>query len=703
MRMRLHVLACLLLSPVGAFGQTTPPTVTLPAVTVSAQKEPADPQRLPVSVTLVPLEPLWNGGITTIGEASIYAPNTYFSDFTARKLSNPRFRGIGSSPANPAITTYIDGVPQLNTNSSSLEFLDAGQAEFIRGPQSALFGRNTLGGLVNISSARPSLSKWTGSAVAPFGNFESFDVRANASGPIGGKAALGFAFGHAERNGFTKNDITGHDLDFRNGTFGKAQLLLVPAAEWEARLIYTGERARDGDYALMDLGSLRERPLHAGRDFEGRTNRDVHSATVVARREGKKLTFTSTTGLVRWKTDDLTDLDYTPVPLITRSNVEKDVQFTQEIRLASAPAAAVNLSDRASLKWQGGLFFFSQNYEQDAVNTFAPFVLSEFIPFAVAQHAPAELEDAGIGLYGNGTVAINQFDLTFGARFDRENRNADLSTFLVGPALDALPVTVKTDKSFSNVSPQLAVSYRLEPDASVYFSVTGGFKAGGFNAASPAGQEAYAEEKTWNFEGGLKSAWAGRRVTANLAVFSIDWNDLQLNLPNAAVPGQFFIANVGAARSSGVEFELNGRAREGVDVFASAGYTRARFGENTTSSGVDVSHNRIPNTPSYTASIGADLSHALTGAVRAYGRAEAVFYGGFKYDDLNLAEQEAYSLANFRFGARGKRVFVEGWIRNAFDTHYVPVAFAYGQLARSGFIGESGRPRTFGATAGVTF
>ncbi len=703
MRMRLHVLACLLLSPVGAFGQTTPPTVTLPAVTVSAQKEPADPQRLPVSVTLVPLEPLWNGGITTIGEASIYAPNTYFSDFTARKLSNPRFRGIGSSPANPAITTYIDGVPQLNTNSSSLEFLDAGQAEFIRGPQSALFGRNTLGGLVNISSARPSLSKWTGSAVAPFGNFESFDVRANASGPIGGKAALGFAFGHAERNGFTKNDITGHDLDFRNGTFGKAQLLLVPAAEWEARLIYTGERARDGDYALMDLGSLRERPLHAGRDFEGRTNRDVHSATVVARREGKKLTFTSTTGLVRWKTDDLTDLDYTPLPLITRSNVEKDVQFTQEIRLASAPAAAVNLSDRASLKWQGGLFFFSQNYEQDAVNTFAPFVLSEFIPFAVAQHAPAELEDAGIGLYGNGTVAINQFDLTFGARFDRENRNADLSTFLVGPALDALPVTVKTDKSFSNVSPQLAVSYRLEPDASVYFSVTGGFKAGGFNAASPAGQEAYAEEKTWNFEGGLKSAWAGRRVTANLAVFSIDWNDLQLNLPNAAVPGQFFIANVGAARSSGVEFELNGRAREGVDVFASAGYTRARFGENTTSSGVDVSHNRIPNTPSYTASIGADLSHALTGAVRAYGRAEAVFYGGFKYDDLNLAEQEAYSLANFRFGARGKRVFVEGWIRNAFDTHYVPVAFAYGQLARSGFIGESGRPRTFGATAGVTF
>src|SRR6186997_55792 len=147
-----------------------PPQITLPTVTVTAQKEPADPQQLPVSLTLVPLDSLWNGGMTTIGEASIYAPNTYFTDFTARKLSNPRFRGIGSSPANPAVTTNIDGVPQLNTNSSSIEFLDVTQVEFVRGPQSALFGRNTLGGLVNITTARPSVSSWAGSLSVPFGN-----------------------------------------------------------------------------------------------------------------------------------------------------------------------------------------------------------------------------------------------------------------------------------------------------------------------------------------------------------------------------------------------------------------------------------------------------------------------------------------------------------------------------------------------------
>ena len=115
--MQSTVLTLALLIPALASAQSTPPpVVTHPTVTVTAQKEPADPQRLPVSLTVVPLESLWNGGLTTIGELSLHAPNTYFSDFTARKLSNPRFRGLGSSPANPAITTYIDGVPQLNTN-----------------------------------------------------------------------------------------------------------------------------------------------------------------------------------------------------------------------------------------------------------------------------------------------------------------------------------------------------------------------------------------------------------------------------------------------------------------------------------------------------------------------------------------------------------------------------------------------------------
>src|SRR5688500_11476609 len=222
---------------------------------------------------------LTSSGITNITDASSYSPNTYFADLSARKISNARFRGIGSSPANPGVTTYIDGVPQLNTNTSSIEFLDIEQVEFVRGPQSGLFGRNTLGGLINVNSVRPSLHDWHGAVAVPIGNFGSRDIRANVTGPLTSRMAFSLALGHASRDGFTENTLTGNDLDSRSATFGKGQLLWSPNARWETRLILNAERARDGDYGLRDLAALRTHEYETQRDFEGETERDIRGLT----------------------------------------------------------------------------------------------------------------------------------------------------------------------------------------------------------------------------------------------------------------------------------------------------------------------------------------------------------------------------------------------------------------------------------------
>jgi iron complex outermembrane receptor protein len=673
--------------------------ITLPTVTVTAQKEPADVQKVPVSVTVVPIDWLRLG--SSVSDAGIYSPNTYFSEFTARKLTNPRFRGIGASPANPSITTFVDGVPVLNANASNIELMDVEQVEFVRGPQSALFGRNTLGGLINVASARPSLIRWSGQAAVPFGNYGTREIRGSASGPLSASVAVGVSIGHAQREGYTVNDITGNDLDYREATSGKAQLLWTPAPAWETRLIVSGERARDGDYALSDLAGLRQNALRTQRDFEGRTDRDILSTTVLARREGARFTFSSTTGFINWKTFDATDLDYTPLPLVGRENAEEASQFSQEVRLASSAAAPLALADRISLAWQAGAFLFTQGYDQLAVNSYAGSVLSEFVPFPVQQTSPdASLDDFGVSVYGHGTFTINErLDLTAGARVDREKREALLNTFF-SPAI-AADTVVDAEETFTNVSPQFAAAYRFRPNHTLYGSAARGFKAGGFNPASPAGSEAFGEEFAWHAEGGVKSAAMNGRVRLGAAVFWIDWQDLQLNLPNLQSPGQFYIANVGSASSRGFELEVNARAHPGLDLFGSFGYTKARFGGNTSSNGADVSDNVIPNTPDYTAAFGAHLSRALTSAARLYGHGEVVFYGAFKYDDANLAGQEAYSLANFRAGVEGKFLFAEGWIRNAFDTQYVPVAFAF--PSQSGFLGESGRPRTFGVTVGIRF
>jgi len=685
-------------------GQSAPPKITLPPVTVTAQKEPADPKTLPVSVTTVSSDLLEKSGVTMVSEAGVFAPNASFTEFTARKLSNARMRGLGAGPSNPGVTTYFDGVPQFSTNSSSIELLDIGQIEFVRGPQSTLFGRNALGGLINIATARPSLSKWTGTASVPFGDHGQHEFRAGASGPFAqGKAAAGFSMSFAERDGFTVNDLNGNDVDSRSAFAAKGQVLWKPSAAWEARVIVSGERARDGDYALNDLAAVRSNPFHVSRDYEGRTDRDIFSTTILARREWNRYTLSSTTGFVKWDTFDSTDLDYSPLPLATRNNNEKDFQFTQEVRIASAAASPAKVSETMALRWQSGLFLFTQNYDQLVLQNFSPFVIPQ-VPVPVQSTSPdAKLDDFGVGVYGQGTLAFkNKVDLSFGARVDHESKDADISTSTQPPL--GPPTSVQASRSFSDVSPQVGVAFHFKPETMAYVSLNRGYKAGGFNPTAPPGSEAYGEEHAWHVEGGVKMSAAAGKVSFSASVFSIDWDDLQLNVPVPfAPPGTFYISNVATARSSGVEFEVAARPHADVDLFASLGTTHARFGGGSQSSGVDVSGNKIQFTPDYTSAIGAQFSKEIKPSWRMYGRVDLLFTGAFEYDDANTARQDAYTLTNLRAGVRGKLFFADVWVKNAFDTSYVPIAIPYLGFAPSGFVGEPGRPRTFGVSLGIGF
>jgi len=697
-----------LLAPLAALATQPPqapavPPITLPTVIVTAQKEPADAQRLPVSVTAVPESLLSSAGVTAVSDAAPFSPNTRFAEMSARKISNAFVRGIGSSPLNPGITTFIDGVPQLNSNTSNVALLDLERIEFVRGPQSALFGRNTLGGLVSIVSARPSLSGWTGSVGVPYGTSRALDVRAAASGPISSSFAVGVSAVRSRRDGFTTNDVTGRLVDSRSSTAGKVQALWVPAAQWDIRLIGFGEAARDGDYGFGDLALLRQRPLHVARDFEGSTRRDVWSATALVRHDGRRVVFSSTSGYVSWSARDITDLDYTPMPLMTRDNAERARQCTEELRLASAPGAPVRVTGHVSLAWQAGLFLFSQRYRDDAVNSFAAGVLSPMMLFPVSQHSPrAALDDTGAGLYAQGTLTFaSSFDVSAGARFDTERKTGALETFY-SPVI-APPQSVNAERSYSDVSPQAAVSYRLSPGRMLYVSAGRGFKAGGFNPASPGGRETYGQEHAWNLEAGAKTAWADGRVLINASAFRIAWDDMQLNVPNPQVPGQFYIANVGRATSTGVELEVTARPASGVDLIAAAGLNRARFGAGSTASGLDIAGHDVPYAPRYTASVGVQYSFEANDGVDGYSRADVVFTGGYRYDESNGEGQAAYAVVNIRIGLHAKHVVIDAWLKNALDTHYIPLAIPYGQLAPSGYLGESGRPRTAGVSLGYRF
>ena len=679
----------------GALAQSDSNAVTrLPVITVIAEKEPAEAQSLPVSVTPVTRDMLRDADIRLVKDAAVYVPNAFMADFGPPKLSNPYFRGVGGTPLNPGVTTYIDGVPQLNGNSASIQLIDVDQIEFVRGPQGALFGRNAVGGLINITSRRPA-DAWLTEAEGSYGNYNAGAGDFRVSGPIlKDQLGLSLSGGYSGRDGYTRNSLTGDRLDGRDDSFGKEQLLWKPSDRFEVRLILSGEHDHDGDYALGDLAIVRTTPFAVTRDFEGYTRRDIVAPTLLLAYHGDAVEFSSISGGVWWKTLDMTSLDYAPVGSFlfgfgTERNAEQQYQFSEEFRLASAKDQPVRLNDQLTLGWQAGVFVFTEDYKNDTLLT----------EFGTPLDSFSKIQTTGVGVYGQTKLTVcEKLDLTVGLRYDYEYADANLS-----PA--GLPAQ-SLDNSFDEATPQLGVSYRLTTNVMAYGTAACGYRAGGINnSGSPAGQQTFGAERSWNYEIGTKTEWFDHRVQANLALFYIDWQNLQL--PQFyPLTQNYYTANAGGAMSKGLELELRYRPIKGWDLFGSAGYTVAEFLSGSTSSvaanNQNVGGNPLPYAPSFTVSTGTQYTWDIGKAGAIYARAEVSVVGDFKYDAGNQVGQSTYNLADFRAGWRAKRWFAEGWIKNAFDTHYVPVALYYGTTP-SGYVGESGAPATFGLRAGLSF
>jgi iron complex outermembrane receptor protein len=669
----------------------------LPEVVVVAKKESSAVQSLPVSVTAVQWQTISDADIRVVKDAAAYAPNVLMGNFGPRRLSNPYFRGIGAGPNNPGVTTNIDGVPQLSANSSSIELIDVEQIEFVRGAQGALFGRNSLGGVINIISRRPSQT-WMIDAEGNYGNYNYGLGSFRLSGPIQpGTAILSLAGGYSRRDGYTINELTDGDVDNREAWFGKGQLWFAAWERFEARLIVGGERDRDGDYALGDLEALHKNPHRVSHDFIGSTNRDVVMPNLILAYYGDVVEVKSISGGVWWKVNEATDLDYSEIPLMINRNTEEQYQFTQEIRLSSKQNRPWNLADRLTMAWQTGVFLFQQDYERDYIIEMLPALTMQ--PFSASDRTTADITTTGMGIYGQGTLnAWERLNLTAGLRYDFENATAK---FGLAPAF-APPVQQQADRNYNEVSPQLALDYRFMPSLTGYASAGRGYKAGGFNAGAPAGNESYGEEYSWNHEIGVKMMWLDKRVQINTSLFYILWADMQMYVPNPQAPGNYYIDNVGKAESKGLELEVRSRPRIHWDIFGSLGWVKTKFLSGSQAQGADIEGRRMPFTPEFTGGLGTQYAWFFTETLNLFARVQVTVCGQYDYDVSNTKGQDIYSLTDFRIGVRNRFWTVESWIRNAFDTKYIPVAFAY-QLAPSGYLGENGAPMTFGIRAALHF
>ena len=691
-------LACLPLAFADSTNTATVPTET---VVVTARKWAEPLQSAPGAMTVKSAGELQSSGARDLREAARDVPNLTLGDFSVRRLTFPYMRGIGSGRNSPAVTTVIDGVPQLSYATANQELLDVERVEFLRGAQGSLYGRNTLGGVINIVPRLPTRTPATSTSLAA-GNANAFDARAAMEGGLGsGTTAGSLSAGYFRRDGYTENTVTGNTLDDRESFFGRAQLYWPEQGSWGFRLSLNGEADRDGDYALGDLATLRVEPHHVSHDYEGRSDRDLAQPVFTAMRQGEIADLTSITAFQWWRSEDLTDLDVSPADLIRRANEESQEAILEELRLASPEQAPVMLGKNASLRWLAGTFLYHSTYSQRAYNDYRPASAAMLgLPMPYQQHDDADLEDTGVSLFGHAALTLaERLELGLGIRNDYEHRSADIRSYSA-PAL--MPVTGPDGEAdFNQVSPRASLGYHLAPNAMAYVEAARGYKAGGFNTLAIPGHTTYGEETSWTYEAGLKTAWMDNHVTANLAVFHTDWDDLQMDVP-AGAPGVFYLDNTSRASSQGGEFELVVRPLTGLSLSGGIGLLSTEFDEGSTSGGADVGGNDLPFAPSMTWHAGTEYAQVIRDRLTGFVRLEGIGTGRYYYDAVNGASQEDYTLVNLRAGLKTGEWRMEAWTANLFDEDYVPLAFSY-QLAPSGYVGESGVPRTFGVSVARVF
>jgi len=216
--------------------------VNIEEITVTARKREESLQQTPVAITAFTETDLQDADIRNVQEITASVPSLQFDNATGNANSARIYlRGVGNgdplSSDDPAVGLYVDGVFLPRAQGALVTLSDVQQIEVLRGPQGTLFGKNTIGGAISITSKKPDPSEFFGNAEIRVGNFSRFDTRLAVNVPlIPERAAARFSLATATRDPYTTNKGTGRDFDDDKFLGGRAQLLMIPTDDLEINI-----------------------------------------------------------------------------------------------------------------------------------------------------------------------------------------------------------------------------------------------------------------------------------------------------------------------------------------------------------------------------------------------------------------------------------------------------------------------------------
>lgn len=710
--------------------------LALDEIIVTAQKRVQDLQDVPIAISAFDAGFLEASGVGTLDEIAFRTPGLTMGRFNAVQ-PEIFIRGIGSTDQSAAgdasVGVFVDGVYLGRLGTLDFDFFDLQRIEVLRGPQGTLYGKNVVGGAINIVTAPPT-QDFEARAEAGIGNYDRRSLRAYVNGGLTDQLAGKITASWLERDGYATNATTGNKLSDEDNVTLRGQMLWTPtdtlditmAADWSRDRLAGPNRNSVGEqfvffpwFALdfpgapllpFTVSPSSPDPYTNELTIDGYQDRDVWGVSWNVRWDSPLGELTSITAFRNGEYDILQDFSSSDAPLVVRNAIDKIDQYSQEVRLGG-----LAMQDR--LDWLVGAYGYRADIRRLENNDFS----GNDIPIAlfIAGVPPGTLPSfntfyfqdnrtTSYALFSQLTYALTDaVNLTAGARYTYEKKDSSVQGAgfdPIGTFLEA-PYNVRAKESWNAFTPKIALDWRINEEVMVYASYAEGFKSGGFNGTSPSGAGAstpFDQEKAKNYEIGIKTELFDRRLRANFTAFFIDYTDLQVfQLVDGA---RLIVDNAADAESKGFELELQAVLADGLTAFASYANLDATYKDFVNEAGADFSGNRLTRSPrdsynvgfTWTRPIGGDRSLTLHSE---YSYRSRIF---FLPDNYRVASDESLGLLDARvtIGFDRHNLDLTFWGKNLTDEVYITQAidgrgpFNLSQNAAAAM----GVPRTYGVT-----
>ena len=767
--------ASILAAGTSSFAQTGSEAAALgiEEITVTTRLRAESLQDVPLSIAALSSEGLERRGITSIQDLSFQVPGLNFYSLSGGSLGTPIIRGLtktNTSGFENNVAVFYDGVFLGNNSVLDTGFIDLERVEVAFGPQSALYGRDAFSGAISYIPKNPP-NEIEATARATVGSSERWDGFVSLGGPIvEDKLKVLASYGYSEFEGTIENlyddGAPGGGWDSKHVL--QAAIEATPT-DWltarvryyysdidggnEAKYILAGQPGQNvGGFVnncgpaagpnldlftaycgtIFGVDQTATRSEATGLDNEA----DIVSAFIEANLEAATLTFryghsnTRSSGLTDGSlTTNLNSLALPGSQLALGR--QQGNRFTQpftgpvkensfELRVSSNEGGPLTSLGGLTTRWLFGGFLFDSDRNQDfqIFNENANGLFQ-----SVTLNRNEDIDEWAV--FGQLSVDLtDQASLSFEGRYtdsDKTGLNA-VQVVLFG----INNVTDFGTTTFKHFTPRVTLDYQVNDDVLLYASYARGTKAGGFNTLFfPNDDEnAYDEETNITYEAGVKSTWLDGTLVANLAVYYIDWKDLQQRTVssdprNAA---NIIFLNVGSADSYGFEFTGQWQPTEQLNLELGIAHGNPKLGDGTNDPGVaplgfgtDVSGNSLPSQSTWQFNTAATYTvpEVLPGW-DAYGRLGFSYQNGQYSGVTNLAKTESTELMDLRIGLQSDNYEIAFWSQNLLNDKYVITAIdnltqatetpAFGQWpgtrVNDVYVGNT---RTFGVTATVNF